>query len=159
MLPYYDYYRIIPRVNIEVERGERWIRKSIQKSNNKRCEQAHNKEHKRLNKKKMSLFKGENDTTKNSDNMLTMNQKNIPAVRFLMFTFFPAAHFCYISIFYLFFFAKKLPTMEMCPSPENIFFISCVNADIAFCLSISFRNCNVIVSSSGDVHVSTTMFA
>lgn len=56
----------------------------------------------------MSLFKGENDTTKNSDNMLTMSQKNIPAVRFSsmwMFTsssFLPlsfAAHFCYISIF------------------------------------------------------------
>lgn len=69
----------------------------------------------------MSLFKGENDTTKNSDNMLTMNQKNIPAARFssvdvhfssslLLY----AAHFCYISIF-IFFLANK-NSMKMCPS-------------------------------------------
>lgn len=74
----------------------------------------------------MSLFKGENDTTKNSDNMLTMNQKNTPAVRFSDVHFFPlslvAAHFCYISIF-IFFRQKKFSTMEMCPSAEKTFFI------------------------------------
>lgn len=106
----------IYRVNIEREENEYEISTTT-------ARQAHNKEHKRLNKKKMSLFKGENDTTKNSDNMLTMNQKNIPAVIFsspcgcslfffrcctflLYFNFYLARKFFYINFLW----------MEMCPS-------------------------------------------
>lgn len=86
--------------------------------------QANNKEHKRLNKKKMSLFKGENDTTtkKNSDNMLTMNQKNIPAVSLWMFTsFFRCCTFLLYFNFYL----------------ANFFFHFFFNGNV----SITFFNC------------------
>lgn len=83
-----------------------------------------------------------------------MNQNNIPAVRFSSLSLAWCSLLSCCCAFLLYFnfyllFAKKFSTMEMCPSPENNFFyIVCVNADIAFCLSINFYNCNVIVSSS-----------